>query len=837
MIQHIGKAVLPLLVIAVILLAQACTGSPAQTPGTSLERPGLKGRTDGIGLPAPVADLDQELPATIPAAEGLPGPAQLDSLRSGSELVETLIGGSFTLSRSAGAAEQGDALLLDASASGPGLGAVPEWAVYGFDPAAAGGSLDSLQVLLDSDATGAWVGLGDFSAERWEWHGPYSSFKSFLVDDAKYLSPGGTLFISVVSPAGVSSTVSALSVRTINPNNAAPTADLQADVTSGNAPLTVSFDASASSDSDGEIIEYAWDFDGNGTYEEFSDGPQVTHVYASAGIRNVTLRVSDDGLARGTASLQISVNVAGNQAPTAAYQASTTSGTAPLTVVCDASTSSDSDGSIVEYAWDFDGNGSFEELIDLPQIQHTFYFGVDSTVWLRVTDDKGAQSLSGMSFEINSAPVASLKVLPGEVQKGESFILDGASSSDAEGPIQSYEWDTDGNGSFETDSAGESQLELSLDSAGPQKVGLRVTDNSGATATASETVYVRGWQGAYVSEPGAGGQYLSMAVVSGNPAIAFYNADDTNLYYQRASDSQGASWGSPQLLDANFATGVYPSMVVVNGVPAISYYNTSSGDLLYIHAFDANGDSWQAPLAIDQTNDTGEYTSLQVVSGFPAISYMYTTGQKLRYVRATDAIGDFWGSPVTVDNSGANGAYSCLRVVAGQPAISYQNINNADLLFVRAIDPDGSAWGAPVLVAGSGNNEGYDTAMTIVQGRPAISYYSASGAGLRYVRANDALGSAWGTPQTLTEGSLTGWYNAIQVVDGHPQVAFYNPQTSEFIFMQAADATGSVWGPGVAVFSGADSVSTVTLAVLANGKPALAGYNANVEQIGFARLY
>ena len=42
--------------------------------------------------------------------------------------------------------------------------------------------------------------------------------------------------------------------------NQSPTASFTANPTSGVAPLGVSFNASNSSDSDGSIISYAWDF-------------------------------------------------------------------------------------------------------------------------------------------------------------------------------------------------------------------------------------------------------------------------------------------------------------------------------------------------------------------------------------------------------------------------------------------------------------------------------------------------------------------------------------------------------------------------------------------------
>ncbi len=68
----------------------------------------------------------------------------------------------------------------------------------------------------------------------------------------------------------------------------------------------VSFDGSASTDTDGTVESYSWDFgDGN-----TGDGAQVTHVYASTGSFNVTLTVTDDDGDTGVDTLVVNVQEA-----------------------------------------------------------------------------------------------------------------------------------------------------------------------------------------------------------------------------------------------------------------------------------------------------------------------------------------------------------------------------------------------------------------------------------------------------------------------------------------------------------------------------------------------
>lgn len=76
----------------------------------------------------------------------------------------------------------------------------------------------------------------------------------------------------------------------------------------------------------------------------------------------------------------------GNSAPTASFTASPTTGTAPLTVVFDASASTDPGGSVSGYAWNF-GDGSTGSGVTAT---HTFVAGGSYTVTLTVTDSAGA---------------------------------------------------------------------------------------------------------------------------------------------------------------------------------------------------------------------------------------------------------------------------------------------------------------------------------------------------------------------------------------------------------------------------------------------------------------
>jgi glucose/arabinose dehydrogenase/PKD repeat protein len=74
--------------------------------------------------------------------------------------------------------------------------------------------------------------------------------------------------------------------------NEPPTAVASADPVAGTAPLTVTFDASGSSDPDGDVMTYIWSF-GDGSDEEITQLTHVQHTYQANGIYNATLRARD----------------------------------------------------------------------------------------------------------------------------------------------------------------------------------------------------------------------------------------------------------------------------------------------------------------------------------------------------------------------------------------------------------------------------------------------------------------------------------------------------------------------------------------------------------------
>ena len=165
--------------------------------------------------------------------------------------------------------------------------------------------------------------------------------------------------------------------------NQDPIARIVADVLSGGSPLVVTLDGSTSSDEDGTIVSYTWDF-GDGSTDT---GMTVQHGFTAVTETKkytVTLTVTDDDGATSQTKQTIEVLVGtgaagGTGLPTARFTADPWIGTDPLTVAFDARDSTPGDGTIVAYNWNFGDNG------EATGAQPTHTYRPDATTEYEVT--------------------------------------------------------------------------------------------------------------------------------------------------------------------------------------------------------------------------------------------------------------------------------------------------------------------------------------------------------------------------------------------------------------------------------------------------------------------
>ena len=162
--------------------------------------------------------------------------------------------------------------------------------------------------------------------------------------------------------------------------------------TSGTA---VQFDARRSSDPDGEIVEYQWAFgDGSRAF-----GPRPDHVYNRSGTYNATLTVTDEHGGRDTTTATVEI---ANRPPRAAFKYPLTAPEPGEAIIFDASGSSDPDGEIVRYEWDF-GDGSEDVTTTIPTVSHAYNESGTYIISLRVTDDDGDTDVIQKSVTVSEA--------------------------------------------------------------------------------------------------------------------------------------------------------------------------------------------------------------------------------------------------------------------------------------------------------------------------------------------------------------------------------------------------------------------------------------------------
>lgn len=310
------------------------------------------------------------------------------------------------------------------------------------------------------------------------------------------------------------------------------------------------------------------------------------------------------------------------------------------------------------------------------------------------------------------------------------------------------------------------------------------------------------------------GFYSSLHSVNGNPAIAFYDSNNQDVYYVRSSDVNGGGWPNPELIDSTGDVGVGISLSIGN----------IGGDVL------ARDNRGTQNVADDEVIISGVANI-----GTPTIVYGDATNARLKLAVADNANGvgfngvgisepvRNWSLPVTIPGTGPVGRHFMLSNVDGFPVIVYQSSDTLDLKFIRALDVTGlqhealrdpadqsilrilvtalvpsvtGLWDAPITLDSEGD-VGACPSIAFVNGqpttlkdRPAITYYDATNGDLKFVSASDSSGSVWNPAISLLTVNDVGRFSALLIADGLPAVAYYNATLGDLGFIIFNDASG-----------------------------------------------
>ena len=202
---------------------------------------------------------------------------------------------------------------------------------------------------------------------------------------------------------------------------------------------------------------------------------------------------SDLSVGSNTAIAQVS-DLAGNQASdTITFRigvlraipgANPTSGPAPLTVHF-TTDGEDPAGTIEVFRWDFDGDGNWDTYDTVARdYNHTYTQAGTYNATLYVQSSTGRTATASITITVqNNPPTATADVQPsnGAVPLTVQMI---GSGSDVDGHIVLYEWDFDGDGTYDWSSTTTGNTSHTYTEVGTFNAVFRVTDNEGATATA-----------------------------------------------------------------------------------------------------------------------------------------------------------------------------------------------------------------------------------------------------------------------------------------------------------------------------------------------------------------
>lgn len=318
---------------------------------------------------------------------------------------------------------------------------------------------------VTADASGSGDSDGTIAGYSWNFGDGWAT--TGKIAQHSYAAAGTyTITLTVTDDDGA--TANQAKTVTVKAANVAPTARIATPTVSG---LDVSLDGSSSTDSDGTVADYAWDFGDETT----GSGAKTTHAYTEAGTYTVTLTVTDNAGLTNTATRSVTVTTP-NQAPAAAFSSTTDN----LSLSVDASTSSDADGTIAGYRWEFgDGTTGTGRITT-----HTYAAAKSYVVRLVVTDNVGATNTVERTITVSAANQSPTAAFTTDVVNLRMSV-DATGSSDPDGTIEGYAW----NYGDDTTGTGETTAHTYA-VAGTYTVTLTVKDDKGSTTTLAKSVTV-----------------------------------------------------------------------------------------------------------------------------------------------------------------------------------------------------------------------------------------------------------------------------------------------------------------------------------------------------------
>ena len=196
------------------------------------------------------------------------------------------------------------------------------------------------------------------------------------------------------------------------------------------------------------------------------------------------------------------------------------------------------------------------------------------------------------------------------------------------------------------------------------------------------------------------------------------------------------------------------------------------------------------------SGDVGGYASCMLCDDCIGICYYNIKSDRMEYVHSDSKYN--FSSPVVIDEISVIDICDIV-IVNGNPAITYITDDGTDdkWRYIRANDAVGTTWGSPVDLLSSTNDLTFRANtlfLRVIDGNPAVFLNNSVGRA-QMLRATDADGTNWNNPiniSNLTDHQLL----EVKIVEGNPAVLAKSNVTNVLYYSRSLNSNGSSWPIG-----------------------------------------
>gem|GEM_PF-7032892 len=589
-------------------------------------------------------------------------------------------------------------------------------------------------------------------------------------------------------------------------------------------------------DPDLNTIRYGWDWDGDGTIDEWSSYvPSGTadarpHSFPLTGTYSIKVLAEDLGGLRSAFSPAKSFQVTyGN--PAKPLLSGPSSGGAGKSYPFQAWTT-DPAGLQIKYGYDWDGDGTVDEWTafmasgSTATVSHAFSAGTYS-IYVRAKNSSDLESLISDAFPytaVSAQPDAPVYVsVPTNGSRGQTLSFS-ANGNDPYLQDVLFGWDWEGDGAVDEWSSqvvsGSTDTRTHIYTAtGTYTVGLHLKNALGleAASVSSATLSITALSTTTISYESSGVSSLSLALnSSGLPRVAYYNGS-TVAYASWSGVSVATEVVKPYggdvslALDASYlphiavssatsytagtlnyysTSGDWSETVIANGVkpryvsmafdtagnPHVAYYDEVANAVVYVYH---NGTAWQSPVTVATQVSYAQFTDISLaMAGTDDARIVYYDSNDYVMKYAQGGSGGFTNPPVAISTTPAR--YGSLAIdSSGGIHVAYSTATIATpygAVYIASCTASCTSGYTSWSRERVGTTELAQNVSLAVSGTtPKIMYYDKTAQGPVY---GDRSSGSWTLYTVETCGSTAGRVALRLDSSGNPKAAYYCPSDS-----------------------------------------------------------